>query len=173
MGCSLVCVCVCGVCVCVCVYFSMWPFSIWCGTDQRDRGWTLHMLLVTHSHTHTLTHTHTYTHTHMLQVIHVIVTWYSWCVGEKDKGEGHTCDVRGCAFTASRGFDCCSLLFHSLGLSLPSVLLAHLPQSSAWLQPSPGDTQTFLFLVSSPSEKQWYSTPSEITRNCIYCIKEN
>lgn len=50
-------------------------------------------------------------------------------------------------FTASCGFDCRSLLFHSLGLSLPSVLFAHLPQSSASVQPLPRDTQTFSIFV--------------------------
>lgn len=41
--------------------------------------------------------------------------------------------------------------FHCPGLLLPSVLLAHLPQSSALVQPPPRDLQTFLFLISSPS----------------------
>lgn len=62
-----------------------------------------------------------------------------------------------------RSLPAVGLIAVRLRLSLPSVLPAHLPQSSASVQPPPGDTQTFLFLISSPSENSGTVCQLEIT----------
>lgn len=83
-----------GVRGCVWVCVLSWPFSIWCGTEKEDRRWALHMLSVwaVSQEPHMQTHRHGQT----LQALHVIVTWYSWCVGETRRRRSHVWCQRRC-----------------------------------------------------------------------------
>lgn len=145
-GCFTVCMCL-RVCVRVRSLYSMWPFSIWCGTEQGDRRRALHMLSVWAVIQRSLTHEHTHA-----------AGWTCHCylifmVCRRNKTEKVTCVMSEAARSPPGcGSDCCFRLFPSPVLPRSSVLPAHLPQFSASVQPPPGDTQAFLFLISSSSK---------------------